>query len=113
MGGINGSAHTQAWSSYGEVHETVGTVCEYSVEESGITETIAAVYQSQEACTGTPYLRTDTQAWSFYGEVHETVGTMCQDNKGKSGMRQKLSRVCTVGLHLKRHGFVLGFRFRF
>ena len=72
MGGVNGSAHTQAWSSYGEVHETVGTVCEYNVEESGITETIAAVYQSQEACTGTPYLRPDTQAWSFYGEDHET-----------------------------------------
>ena len=43
----------------------------------------------------------------------ETVGTMCQDNKGKSGMRQKLSRVCTVGLHLRRHGFVLGFTSRF
>ena len=72
MGGVNGSAHTQAWLSYGEVHETVGTVCEYNVEESGITETIGAVYQSQEACTGTPYLRPDTQAWSFYGEDHET-----------------------------------------
>ena len=72
MGGVNGSAHTQAWSSYGEVHETVGTVCEYNVEESGITETIAAVYQSQEACTGTLYLRPDTQAWSFYGEDDET-----------------------------------------
>ena len=72
MGEVNGSAHTQAWSSYGEVHETVGTVCEYNVEESGITETIAAVYQSQEACTGTPYLRPHTHAWSFYGEVHDT-----------------------------------------
>ena len=41
MGGINGSAHTQAWLSYGDVHETVRTVCEYNVDESGITEQIA------------------------------------------------------------------------
>ena len=41
MGRINGSAHTQAWSSYGEVHETVRTVCEYQMDESGITEKIA------------------------------------------------------------------------
>ena len=41
MGGKNGSAHTQAWSSYGEVHGIVCTVCEYDVDESGITEKIA------------------------------------------------------------------------
>ena len=41
MGGINGRAHTPAWSSYGEVHEPVRTVCEYNVDECGITEKIA------------------------------------------------------------------------
>ena len=61
----------------------MGTVFEYNVEESGITETIAAVYQSQEARLGR-FLEKTT----------------------------KLSRVCTVGLHLRRHGFVLGFPIR-
>ena len=111
MGEKNASAHTQAWSSYGEVHETVRTVCEYNVDESGITGKIII------SITGSlhwyPVPQNRHTGLVVLGRSPRNCGHYMSGQQREVRHETKLSTVCTVGLHLRRHGLVLGFRFRF